>query len=181
MGLTHTALVPADLMQMPPPENGRQYELSDGELIIVGSAGARHERIKSRVVTMLVLWQVKNALGRVFSESMFTLGEQTARIPDAAVILTKKIAELPDADVPIPFSPDLAVEVISVSESARDAEKKVNEYLAAGTAEVWQVYPEERRVRVRRPSIIRDYETADILTSDVLKGFETRVERFFFD
>jgi len=71
---------------------------------------------------------------------MFSLGEQTARIPDVAVLLGRKVTCLPDEDVPIPFAPDLAVKVVSVSETAADAEKKVGEYLAAGVREVWQVF-----------------------------------------
>jgi len=39
-----------------------------------------------------------------------------------------------DADVPIPFAPDLAVKVISVLESAWAVEKKVREYLHAGVS-----------------------------------------------
>lgn len=56
---------------------------------------------------------------------MFGLGEKTARIPGAAVLLAKRVALFPEEDLPIPFGPDLAVEVVSVSESARDAEKKL--------------------------------------------------------
>ncbi len=179
MGTTHTLLAPADLIGMPPPPNGRAYELSEGELIAVGNAGARHERIKRRIVKLLIAWELKCNAGQVFSETMFALGERTARIPDAAVILERKISMLPNDDGPIPFGPDVAIEVISLSESARDAEKKVTEYLASGVAEVWQVYPNEQRVRVRRPGSIRDYEARDLLTSNVLPGFETKVETFF--
>ncbi len=164
---------------MPAPEDGLGYELSDGELITVGFAGARHERIKSRIVRALMLWSAKFSTGEIFSESMFSLGEQTARIPDVAVILAEKIAAMPDADVPIPFAPDLAVEVISVSESAAAVERKVREYLHAGVQEIWQVYPDERMVRVRRVGGTVDLEADDLLTSGVLEGFEVRVNQFF--
>ncbi len=164
IGLTQTALRPADLMNMPVPESG---------------LGARHELIKSRILGILFAWSFRHGGGKVSSESMFSLGKQTARIPDAAVILAETIAAMPDADVPIPFAPDLAVEVISVSESAWAVEKKVREYLNAGVQEVWQVFPDERMVRVRRVGGTVDLEADDLLTSGVLEGFEVRVINFF--
>ncbi len=179
MGTTQTALRPADLMNLPLPEGVRHFELSDGELIPVGTAGARHERIKSRVLRALLLWSSRQAKSEVYSESMFTLGEQTARIPDVAVILAEKVAAMPDADVPIPFAPDLAVEVVSSSESAWAAEKKVREYLSAGVREVWQVFPEDRAVHLRSAEGARIVEADGVLTSAVLDGFEVKVESFF--
>ena len=164
IGLTQTALRPADLMNMPVPESG---------------LGARHELIKSRILGILFAWSFRHGGGKVFSESMFSLGKQTARILDVAVILAETIAAMPDADVPIPFAPDLAVEVVSVSESAWAVEKKVREYLHAGVQEVWQVFPDERMVRVRRVGGTVDLEADDLLTSGVLEGFEVLVNRFF--
>jgi Uma2 family endonuclease len=141
MSSTLTAATPADLLHLPQPANGRHYELSAGELIVVGNAGARHERVKQRILTALIVWASQHQPGSIFAESQFTLNDHTARIPDVAFAGPGKLALLPDADVPIPFAPDLAVEVISESESAADAETKVQEYLNSGVAEVWQVYP----------------------------------------
>jgi len=164
---------------MPRPRDGRHYELSDGELIVVGNALARHELVKRRILKALFSWEIRYSAGAVFSESQVTLGEGTARIPAVAYIQNAKLESLPDADIPIPFAPDLAVEVISESESAFDAEKKVGEYLRGGTLEVWQVYPNERRMRVRTAEGIRDFGPSDLLTSPLLPGFEVLVESFF--
>ena len=175
MGSTLTAATPADLLKLPRPLNGRHYELSAGELIIVGNAGARHERVKQRILTVLMAWAAQRSIGSIFSESQFTLNEDTARIPDVAFVGSAKLALLPDADVPIPFAPDLAVEVISESESAADAETKIQEYLTAGVAEVWQVYPKQRRVRIRRSDGIRDFGPDQFLDTPALPGFRASV------
>lgn len=42
--------------------------------------------------------------------------------------------------------PDLAVEVVSESETAVDLDRKVQQYLKAGTAAVWAVYTETRHI-----------------------------------
>jgi len=179
MGTTQTALRPADLMTLPVPEGVRHYELSDGELIPVGNAGARHDLITSRILEALFAWRFQHGGGKIFSESMFTLSEQTVRIPDVAVVLAEKLAAMPDADVPILFAPDLAVEVVSGSESAWAAETKVREYLSTGVGEVWQLFPEDRTVHVRSAEGVRIVEADGVLTSGVLDGFEARVESFF--
>ena len=177
--LTQIALSPLDLMNMPDPPVGEMYELSDGELVTVGKAFFRHEMVKSRITALLNLWAVKEGGFQIFSESLFPLGPHTARMPDVAVVSRSKLEPFPEEDILIPFVPDLAVEVISISESALDAEKKVRQYLQAGVEEVWQVYPEERMVCVRRPSSTVDVLANQLLTSVVLPGFEGQVGSLF--
>jgi Uma2 family endonuclease len=145
----------------------------------VGNAGARQERVKQKILTALIVWAAQHRIGSVFAESQFTLNANTARIPDVAFVGSAKLALLPDADAPIPFAPDLAVEVISESESAADAEAKVQEYLASGVAEVWQVYPREQRVRIRRTEGILDLASNQVIDSPVLPGFQAPVSDLF--
>lgn len=52
----------------------------------------------------------------------------TIRRPDLSVFLQAK-PQQPDLDgYPIPFAPDLAIEIFSPSESAIDLNRKINEY-----------------------------------------------------
>jgi len=50
---TKAALSPDDLLLLPRPEHGKHYELSEGELIVTGNAGWRHEMIESTILTLL--------------------------------------------------------------------------------------------------------------------------------
>ena len=84
-----------------------------------------------------------------------------------------------DEDIAIPFAPDLAIEIISNSEIAARAEKKVREYLASGVQEVWHVYPPDRFVRVRAADRIRDLGKDQFLKTPVLPGFQVEVQAFF--
>lgn len=79
----------------------------------------------------------------------------------------------------IPFAPDLAIEVISMSESAQRAEDKVSAYLRAGVEEVWQVYPKQQRVIVRRQNSIAEFKDGATLTSNALPGFSVVVSELF--
>jgi len=76
-------------------------------------------------------------------------------------------------------SQSLAIEIISGSETAAGAESKIQEYLASGVQEAWQVYPNERRVRVRTRDEICDYSGSEPLETPVLPGFRLRVNDLF--
>lgn len=170
---------PSDLPAMPRPANGRHYELSRGELLVVGNSGSRHERATRRIMKALVLYAERHPIGEVYVESQFTLSPDTVRIPDVAFVASGKVASEPEDDSPIPFSPDLAIEIVSTAERAADSEDKVQQYLAAGTAEVWQVYLNQELVRVRTRAGSRDVLPGQILDSSVLPGFSVAVESFF--
>jgi Uma2 family endonuclease len=176
---TKTALTPADLLAMP-DDDSVQYELSDGELITMGKAGLEHEWVKSNILDELFGYRRQHPeSGRIFSESLFQLGPGTARMPDAAFLSAAKVALLTRANVVIPVVPDISVEVISESETAAGAEKKVWEYLNSGVREVWQVYPEERRVRVRMSDRLYDLTGDEVLETPVMRGFSVKVSSFF--
>ena len=78
-------LTPDALLDLPALPDGKHYELSDGELIVVGTAGAIHELIKSRVFVILVKYHLRTMSGQPFSEAVFTSGLSRARIPDVAL------------------------------------------------------------------------------------------------
>ena len=178
MGTT-TALRPADLLTLPEPPDGAHYELSEGELLTVGRAGYLHEFVKANIHRLLNNWDADAERGRVFGESLFPTSEDTARQPDVAFIANDRVAGARLDNNLIPFVPNLAVEVISKSESAEDAERKVQQYLAAGVDEVWQVYPESRLVHARTPGGIRELREHQTIETPVLPGFTAAVSKFF--
>jgi Uma2 family endonuclease len=177
---TTTSYTVADLPLLQRPPGVAHFELSGGELIPVGSAGSRHEIVKAKVGRMLMTHCLAWPEFEVMMESSFSLGPDTSRQPDAAVITREKYDALPFEDVPIPFAPDLAVEVVSVSESAASAERKVGEYLAAGTAEVWQIGLGTRRLTVHKLGAApAEFSGSERAASTVLPGFSAAPDDFF--
>ncbi|MGH7466877.1 MAG: Uma2 family endonuclease [Longimicrobiales bacterium] len=63
------------------------------------------------------------------------------------------------------FAPDLAVEIVSPSNSAADLQEKVTEYLGAGSLQVWVVYPNTQQIMVYRNSaevqLLKNTETLE--------------------
>lgn len=89
-----------------------------------------------------------------------------------------------DSDIEIvpTFAPDLAVEIISESETHTRVLKKVGKYLDYGTAQVWHVIPSLREVHIFTPSnrsgaILGNGDT--LTGGDLLPGFAIPVRALF--
>jgi Uma2 family endonuclease len=76
---------------------------------------------------------------------------ETGSIPDVGFYTAARRALIVDRTQPIPFAPDLDVEVASPSQSPKVIAAKVRRYLAGGTRLVWVVRPEEQQIDVWHP------------------------------
>ena len=127
----------------------------------------------------------ENGLGHVFgAETGFLLARNpdTVRAPDAAFISYERLPA--DADIRrFPeVAPDLAVEVASPNDSAREIREKAEAWLEAGASEVWVMFPQHRTVAVHRTwrgatGYRRDRRTEG--WSGVFPGFQVPVARLF--
>lgn len=159
------------------------YELVKGEVIKMAPPGGVHGGIAVNIAIALGTFVRQRNLGRVVVESGFRLESQpdTVRGPDVAFIRRERISAegLPRAFFTIP--PDLAVEVVSPSDTASDMEMKVQDYLRNGTQRVWVVYPDSRRIQVYSPDgTARGYrEDAVIQDEDLLPGFSLPLREIF--
>ena len=79
------------------------------------------------------------------------------------------------------IAPDLAVEVLSPSNTATGIQEKVWEYLRAGTRLVWVVDPDTRSVTAyRSQQDVQLLAQTDVLDgADVLPGFRHEVSKVF--
>jgi Uma2 family endonuclease len=105
----------------------------------------------------------------------------TVRIPDVGFISIARLPKLPD-DSFIPIPPDLAIEVVSKSESGDDIREKIEDYLEHGVRMIWIIYPRTRLVDVytqEHPAAV-PHKLNDILDGgDVLPGFTLAVKDIF--
>jgi Uma2 family endonuclease len=110
------------------------------------------------------------------------LGPGLVRIPDVCFIAWERFPnrELPAEPIP-DLVPDLAVEVLSESNTEAEMERKLQEYFAAGVRLVWYLEPETRRVRVYTgPGDVRTLGEAETLDGGaVLPGFHLTVADWF--
>jgi len=170
-----TAYRVQDLLDLPDLPAGEHYELSKGELIIVARPNFPHEFSKAELAERVVLYASQPRRGKMFSETLFSLGPDTARQPDVAFVSQAKLDRYEVTDETVPFAPDFVIEVVSLSERAQDAEIKVQEYFEAGVPEVWQVFLQPRLIRRRTPDSTRDFKPGEIAAAATLPGFEVPV------
>lgn len=91
---------------------------------------------------------------------------------------------LPQGPAPQGFprlAPDLAVEIVSPSNTWADVAAKIRDYLEAGTRLVWIVDPRSRTVTVQASGAAPQVLSADeeLEGRDVLPGFTIRVGQLF--
>ncbi len=109
---------------------------------------------------------------------LFQVGERVL-IPDIAFISTDRIPNDPSKASPVP--PDLAVEVVSPTDSSYRVEEKAFIYLEAGTQLVWVLKPRSKTVTVYRSeteiTLLTQNET--LSGEDVIEGFTCSVAELF--
>jgi Uma2 family endonuclease len=163
-----------------PYEEGRRWELVQGEMIEVSSATPKHQRIVTRVIVSLGAYFRDKPCGETLPDSEFALGESNRLRPDVAILLGERSASFDENRTPIPLAPDIAVEVLSPSERTTDSMGKVWAYLGAGTQEVWQFQPESKKIVVYRgPKSITALGIDEVLNTPLLPGWEISVREIF--
>jgi Uma2 family endonuclease len=163
-----------------PYEEGRRWELVNGELISVPSPTWQHQDIVFRILQALRRYiETSKLLGLAGQDVEFALTENDRVRPDVCVLLGENASRLDPTKTPIPGAPDIAIEVISPTERASESHDKVRAYLRAGTSEVWQVYPKSRTVQVHRGETGRLLEWSPPLETDLLPGFALHLAALF--
>jgi Uma2 family endonuclease len=158
------------------------YELDEGELVVMTKPRPLHNRIAERLFRALDRYLETYPVGEVFIfEYLFVLGPTIKRAPDVSFLRSERAKKI-DPHVDIPGAPDLAVEVLSPTDTVSAMRRKIRQYFAAGTQCVWIVYPETREVEIwKQPSQPQKVlQETDVLEDpDLLPGFALRVGALF--
>jgi Uma2 family endonuclease len=166
------------------PENDlKTFELIDGVVYEMPSPLPIHAYIVLQIAHCLWLFAQPLDVGYVFTDNLdYELAPGMVLRPDASFILKGR---LPSLMKRISIAPDIAVEVISPSNTPYDMQHKIEAYFRHGVRLFWGVYPLERVVRVITPNADGTYTTRmltenDMLTGgDVLPGFSVAVRDLF--
>jgi Uma2 family endonuclease len=163
-----------------PYEEGRRWELLEGELIEVPSPTAEHQIIVSNILLSIRMYLRSHREGRlVILDVEFALSEDVRLRPDVCLLLPEKARQLDRKRIPIPGAPDLAIEVISPSERPSESHRKVLSYLQHGVAEVWQIYPESLALEIHKSETRCSLTGEQQVTTDLLPGFSVPLSLFF--
>jgi Uma2 family endonuclease len=163
-----------------PYQEGRRWELLEGDLIEAPSPTPRHQDTVVRVLLALKLYLENGEMqGLAFPDVEFALSDRSRLRPDVCLLLEDKTRSLDLDLIPIPGAPDLAVEIISPSERTSECHDKVFAYLRNGTGEVWQFYPKSRTIQIYKGETSSSRDSGGQITSDLLPGLAVPVSSLF--
>lgn len=164
------------------PDDNSLQELVAGFVVSDPLPGFLHGRVAATVGSLLHAHVEGHSLGAALLRAGFVLSRSpdTLRVPDLSFIIEERAREA-DRYAAIEGAPDLAVEILSPTDSADRIREKVAEYLGAGARLVWVVDPEAETVTVHRPqSGPLTLAGEDVLDAgDVIPGFRIPVGEIF--
>lgn len=162
------------------------YEVVNGEIRELPPMGVEQGTIASRLVTFLVVFLFPLRLGRLVSEVLFHLRDnEPERRPDVAFVSASRwpLRRKPPRTNAWSVVPDLAVEVVSPTNTFDEIRGKIHEYFQAGVRLVWVVSTIHEEVHVyTSPTELKILTVGDVLRGDpVLPGFELPLFDLFDD
>jgi Uma2 family endonuclease len=160
----------------------RLYELVDG-ILVEKTLGFEESLIALNIGTLLNSFVKPRGLGVVAGEGgTIRLDINLVRIPDVSFVSWGRMpgGELPKKPVPL-LVPELAVEVISTSNTAKEMAEKLREYFEKGVRLVWYVRPRTRVVDVYTSpdQFTRLTASMQLDGGDVLPGFLVQISEIF--
>ena len=146
-------------------------------------SGHQHGDIVFQLTGLLWQYLRENPIGRAFgAETGFWIGSDpdTVRAPDVAFVAKDRVAEVTARKGFARGAPDLVAEVISPDDTYAEVDRKVEQWLNAGTRLVWVVNPRTRKVVVHTAGAMATRAGGDMLDGgDVLPGFACTVAELF--
>jgi Uma2 family endonuclease len=164
------------------PDRDR-YELVRGALRVCEPPGGVHGRLATRLTYLLHAHVDRHDLGTVLVESGYVLRRRpdTVRGPDISFVSRARMTPEQVPEQFIPGTPDLAIEILSPDDRAREIEEKLADYFEAGARLVWVVDPRRQSIVIHYPdrrSLLRT--PSDVLDGeDVVPGFRCSVAEVF--
>ncbi len=127
------------------PDDGRRYELHDGELHVTASPGTRHQRISRRLLVLLNSHVERHGLGEIFDAPYdVILSDTTVLVPDLVFVARDRQGAISERGVE--GAPTLVVEILSPSTTLVDRVRKQHFYARHGVPYYWIVDPEARAI-----------------------------------
>lgn len=173
---------PADVVRIQ-AKDGVLCELVDG-VLVEKVMGYQESVLAAWILSLLGDFVRKHNLGFIAGEAgTMEVLPDLVRIPDISFLAWDRLPGRKIPREPIPkLAPNLAVEVLSDSNTPAEMKRKRRDYFEAGVDLVWEIDPETRSVvvwtSVRKSKTLADSE--DTLDGGaVLPGFSTTLRELF--
>ncbi len=176
---------PTDEDYLDLPDDGRRYELVEGDLFVTAAPFIRHQTVSGNLHLLLAPYVREHRLGQVFfAPTDVVLSDATVVQPDLVFVATEHQSRILEAY--IEGAPDLVIEILSEKSRRYDERTKKQLYKKFGVPEYWILDSEFETVKVYRLGL-RGYgkaielaaENGDRLTSPLFPGLAIAVAEIF--
>lgn len=170
------------------PEDGKRYEVIDGDLFVTRSPHWNHNKVVGRLYSAVDSWYLSD---KGYGEAVLVPGivfdQENAVEPDAVWVSDKnRLPQMLDAAGHLTEAPDLIIESLSsgTQNERRDREVKLKLYSVRGVREYWIVDWRTTKLEVYRRqnaklTLVETLFSGDILRSHLLPGFELQLQIVF--
>lgn len=171
-----------DVLRIRASPEKRLCELIDGALV-EKAMGTWESLLAARLIMLMGPFVDENDLGVVLGpDGMLRILPRQVRIPDVCFISWERLpeGEFPDEAV-AGLVPDLAVEVLSPSNTRGEMERKLRDFFRAGVRLAWLIEPKTETADVHTsPTDVRHLTKNQVLDGgDVLPGFRLPLKQLF--
>ncbi len=141
------------------PNDGYIHEVIDGELVMSPKNNFEREHIGTRLLTALENFNQAHRLGAVLGSNFGCwMQKRNCRAPDISFIPKARLRSLgftPSTRKFLPGAPDLAVEILSLSNSRAEIDSRLRDFFASGTQITWIIDPDGECVEICHSPIDR--------------------------
>ncbi len=173
-------------LELLPLEDGKRYEIIDGELYVSRQPQLGHQVVCNNAGRVLGNWNQAGERGLVAQAPGLIFADDDDVAPDLVWVSRERLPRVLGADGKFHGAPELVIEVLSpgAANIRRDREIKLGLYGRRGVDEYWVVDWGARIVDIYRPAGGALTHTAtlrgeDSITSPLLPGFASPVSAFF--
>ncbi len=131
------------------PDDGRRYEIHDGELSVTPAPNPQHQRLLGALYRFLHAHVADRALGEVILSPLDVILSDTSVVQPDLVYLDRTRAEVVSGRG-VEGPPTLVVEILSPSTARIDRDRKLRLYARHGVPYYWIVDPEARAIEAFR-------------------------------
>ena len=169
-------------------EVNRRYDIIDGERIYMASPTDGHQDVVLNIAELLRAYQRRTKVGKTItapSDVLVTRRPLRTRQPDVLFISRERYGgRSPRSAEPLSPAPELAVEVLSPSETRGIREGKIRDYCAVDVKECWVVDTDAQAVEVLRltpdgPEQAARYGAGQTLQSEAFPGLTLALDDIF--
>ena len=165
------------------PDDGKRYEMIDGELLTTPAHSPKHQRILGNLFSELRTHVEANDLGEVFISPIDVVFEEHLVLEPDILFVARERQHIVGEEA-IHGAPDLVVEILSPSSFYHDLRRKLRIYAEFGVREYWIADPEKQTLDLygtaaNELQLARQFSCQETFESPLLPGFRLAVSVIF--